>query len=196
MEYNLDIRPSELLRVLVIDSRLFVNESLVALLSESEELTVFGCAQDPAKALALVETVHPDVVVLDLPEEMSTWMKMLKQIKRLPGRPVVIALSHYDLPPFRHAAMNAGADLFLTKTKDCGYLQELLHGLAPRNSVHRRSMSRLVRLCSLRRHLTDRYEAMRDDGLVRMRAGEDVKGVLRKDRRLRRGGRAGEKLPP
>ena len=129
MTYDPNIPPSVLLRVLVVDARVSVNESLVALLSESEGLTVFGCAQEPAKVLALVQTVHPDVVILDLQMERPIGLKTLKQIKSLPQAPVMVVLSHYDMPPIRQAAIDAGADHFLIKTTECGRLEEVLHDL-------------------------------------------------------------------
>ena len=125
-----NISPSVLLRVLVVDERVSVNESMVTLLSESEGLTVFGCAQEPLKVLALVEAVHPDVVIFDLQMEGPTALKTLKQIKSIPHAPVMIMLSQYDLPPIRQAALAAGADHFLIKATECGRLQEVLHNLA------------------------------------------------------------------
>jgi DNA-binding NarL/FixJ family response regulator len=129
MTYDPSTSPSVLLRVLVVDARVSVNESLVTLLSESEGLAVFGCAQEPVKVLALVQTVHPDVVILDLQMEGPIGLKTLKQIKSLPHAPVMILLSHYDMPPIRQAAIAAGADHFLIKTTECGRLEEVLHDL-------------------------------------------------------------------
>jgi two-component system, LytTR family, response regulator len=119
-----------LLRVLVVDTRVSVNESLVTLLSESEGLAVFGCAQEPLKVLALVQMVHPDVVILDLQMERASGLKTLKLIKSIPHAPIMIALSQYDLPPIRQAAIAAGADHFLIKTTECGRLEEVLRDLA------------------------------------------------------------------
>ena len=121
--------PSVLLRVLVADSGISVNDGLTALLSEFEGLSVLGCAQEPAKVLALVKTAQPDVVILDLQMDKPTGLTMLKQIKRLPRAPVVIVLSHQDLPPLRQAAIAAGADYYLIKATECERLQEVLQAL-------------------------------------------------------------------
>jgi DNA-binding NarL/FixJ family response regulator len=124
---------SVLLRVLVADSGISVNDGLTAMLSEFEGLSVLGCVQEPAKVLALVKTARPDVVILDLQTHQAIGLKMLKQIKRLPRAPVVIVLSHYDLPPLRQAA---GADYFLNKATECGRLQEVLHALMRERDAH------------------------------------------------------------
>jgi DNA-binding NarL/FixJ family response regulator len=121
--------PSVLLRVLVADSGISVNDGLTALLSEFEGLSVLGCAQEPAKVLALVKTAQPDVVILDLQMDKPTGLTMLKQIKRLPRAPVVIVLSHYDLPLLRQVAIAAGADYCLIKATECERLQPVLQAL-------------------------------------------------------------------
>jgi DNA-binding NarL/FixJ family response regulator len=130
MIYDPSISTSVLLRVLVVDTQVSVNEGLVTLLSEFEGLVVFGCAQEAVKVLALVQTVHPDVVIFDLQMDGPIGLKTLKQIKNIPQAPVMIALSHYDILPIRQAAIAAGADYFLIKSTECGRLQEVLHDLA------------------------------------------------------------------
>ena len=122
-------QPTVVLRVLVADTGVSVNDSLTALLSEFEGLSVLGCAQNPAKVLALVQTVQPDVVILDLQTSDASGLRALKQIKSLPGAPVVIVLSHYDLAPLRHATLAAGADHFLLKASECERLTEVLETL-------------------------------------------------------------------
>ena len=124
-----DVRPAVLLRVLVADSGCSTNDSLTALLSDFEGLSVFGCTQEPEKVIALISSVHPEVVILDLPAENSTGLKVLKRIKRLRRAPVVIVLAHYDLAALRESALATGADYYLNKATECDRLQELLRGL-------------------------------------------------------------------
>ncbi len=130
------VRPLTLLRVVVADRGISVNDSLTALLSEFEGVSVLGCVQEPAKVLALVQTAQPDVVILDLQTEPGTALQTLKQIKR-PRAPVVIVLSDYDLPPLRRAALAAGADHYLLKATECGRLQKVLQSLVRKSQEER-----------------------------------------------------------
>ena len=122
------VQPVVLLRILVADSGRSVNERLTALLSELDGLSVFGCAQEPSRVLALIQTVHPDVVILDLQIAGPVGMKTLAQVKGLPDAPIVIVLSDRDEAPLRQAAIKAGAEHFLVKT-DIERLQEVLKSL-------------------------------------------------------------------
>jgi DNA-binding NarL/FixJ family response regulator len=99
------------------------------MLSDLEGITIFGCAQEPAKVLALVEEVQPDVVILDLHAPGPAGLMTLRQLKHLQPAPVVIVLSHYELPPLREACLSAGADYFLEKTRSFERLREVLAGL-------------------------------------------------------------------
>ena len=118
-----------LLRVLVADSTASVNEGLTAILSDLDGIAIFGCAQEPAKVLALVETVHPDVVILDLQVPGPIGLKTLKKLKHLQPAPVVIVLSHYELSPLQEACQEAGADYFMEKTGAFARLREIISGL-------------------------------------------------------------------
>ncbi len=117
------------LRVLIADGVGTAMEGLTALLSDLEGITLFGCAQMPGKVLALVAAVHPEVVILDLQVPGPVGLRTLRQIKHLQPAPVVIVLSHYELPPLREACLGAGADCFLQKTGTLEELRELLAGL-------------------------------------------------------------------
>ncbi len=119
-----------LLRVLVADGVASVNESLTALLSDLEGIAVCSCVQEPAKVVALVETMQPDVVLLDLHAPGTSGTQTLRQLKQPPCAPVVIVLSHYALPPLREACLSAGADYFFEKTAELEHLRGVLNGLA------------------------------------------------------------------
>lgn len=127
------VRPPVLLRVLVADQGSSTNDGLTALLSEFEGLSVYGCVQKPAKMLALINTLNPDVVILDLPVENSSGLQTLRQIKSLPEAPMVIVLGHYDLPVLREATLAIGADHYFNKATECDDLVDLLRKISSMN---------------------------------------------------------------
>ena len=66
----------------LVSAQPVVNDSLTALLSEFDGVSVLGCVQEPAKVLALVQTTQPDVVILDLQTEQGIALQTLKQITK------------------------------------------------------------------------------------------------------------------
>ncbi len=75
-------------------------------------------------ALIWCEELSPDILILDwhlmfeglLPAELKG-IPFLKQVKALERRPSVIIASRLSLDQHRHAALQAGADEFMPKTK-------------------------------------------------------------------------------
>jgi DNA-binding NarL/FixJ family response regulator len=116
------------LRVLVADSGSSVNDGLTALLSDLDGISVFGCAQEQGKIMALARSLRPEVVILDVQRREPVGLAILESLKGLPDAPIVIALCEHDIPPLREAAAASGADFVLART-DCEGLLELLAGL-------------------------------------------------------------------
>jgi DNA-binding NarL/FixJ family response regulator len=117
-----------LLRVLVADAGSSVNDGLTALLSDLDGISVFGCAQDQLKVLALTRSLRPDVVILDVQYEEPISFALLQRLKVLPHTPIVIALCEDDVPPLQEAVSTKGADHVLART-DCEALIGLVVGL-------------------------------------------------------------------
>jgi DNA-binding NarL/FixJ family response regulator len=130
---------SLLLRVLVADDSASVNEGLTALISELEGIIVFGCAQDSSKVLMLVQTVHPDVVILDLHVPGTIGLQTLISLKQAEPATTVIVLSHYELPPLRKACLDRGASYFFEKTAAFAGLKEMLTSLLESKQARCRS---------------------------------------------------------
>jgi two-component system, response regulator len=123
-----------LLRVLVADSGSSVNDGLTALLSEMDGISVFGCAQDGDKLLALAGSLRPDAVILDVQRTEPVSLAILRRLKALPRSPIVIALYEDDIQPLREEIAVNGADYILART-DCEGLMRLLSSLRGNRSL-------------------------------------------------------------
>jgi DNA-binding NarL/FixJ family response regulator len=100
-------------RLLIADDRPRIRRALRAVLTAHTGFEVLGEASDGEEALARVETLHPDLVLLDV------WMPRLDGIAataaikaRWPSIRVVI---HSLAVERRQDALAAGADAFVTK---------------------------------------------------------------------------------
>jgi two-component system, chemotaxis family, protein-glutamate methylesterase/glutaminase len=122
-----------LLRVLVADSGSSVNDGLTALLSDIDGISVFGCAQEPGKLLALARRLRPDVVILDVQRTEPVSLAILQRLKALPRAPSVIALCESGLIALQEAVLAGGADHAIVRT-DCDELLRLLASLIEKRS--------------------------------------------------------------
>jgi DNA-binding NarL/FixJ family response regulator len=113
------------IRILVVDDHPVVRDGLTAILETQPDFEVVGEAGDGQEAVAQVERVRPDVVLLDLDMPVLDGLGALQQImKQQPGTKVII-FTVFDTDERILAAVQAGAQ---------GYL---LKGDAPRNEIFR-----------------------------------------------------------
>src|SRR4029079_5528363 len=85
---------NQVLRVLVVDDSAYVRKVIKQMLSRSPFIEVVGSARDHAEALAMVDTVKPDVVTLDLMMPGAGGLGFLReQMSRRPIPVVVVSIA-------------------------------------------------------------------------------------------------------
>lgn len=89
--------------------------NLKVMLSFSKDIEVIGEAKDGSEALALVESLRPDVLILDISMPRMDGISVLKIIsKRFPGVRVV-AISFQDDEEYEKALKKLGVSSYLVK---------------------------------------------------------------------------------
>ncbi len=103
------------IRVILADDQALFREGLRTLLSTRPELEVLGEAANGQEALALVERLHPDVVLMDLQMPVMDGIRATAQLRqRWPAIPV-LALTTFDDDANLFGALRAGAAGYLLK---------------------------------------------------------------------------------
>ncbi|MBI4421374.1 MAG: response regulator transcription factor [Gemmatimonadetes bacterium] len=115
------------IRVLLADDHAIVLEGLRALVDGEPDLQVVGSTTDGAAVLDLVQTVRPDVVVLDLELAGMRGTEVLAALRERgaegtpgtagPALPKVLVLTAYNDGESIRAALDAGADGLALKTQ-------------------------------------------------------------------------------
>ncbi len=102
-------------RVLVVDDHPIVREGLAQMINREADLTVCGDAADMRKALLLIETLRPDILIVDVSLEGPDGLDLLKSIRAQdPSLPVLI-LSMHDESIYAERALRAGANGYIMK---------------------------------------------------------------------------------
>lgn len=79
------------------------------------------------QALKKVRALCPDLIFMDIELPGKNGLEVTKRIKAdHPGMTIII-LTHYDLPEYREAARQSGADHFLTKDTSTEDLLKTVH---------------------------------------------------------------------
>lgn len=107
-----------------------ISEGLSARLAEQSHILVVGCANKAITALALIESVHPDVVLLDLQVAGDSLVSVLQLMKRHDPSPLVIVLTLSESTVLRERCLQAGGDYVFSKTTELEALNETIEKLA------------------------------------------------------------------
>ena len=90
-----------------------------------------GTASTARQALALVESVTPDVLLLDLGSAPNRGLELVRRVKAGPRAPAVVALALFHTPETLAAAKRAGADALVCKETFVAGLGDALASLFP-----------------------------------------------------------------
>jgi len=102
-------------RVLLIDDHPLLRQGLSQLINQEEDLILCGEAEDAVSAIAAVDQLAPDLVVLDLSLKERSGTELLKQLARSHPRLLIIVYSMHDESLHAERALQAGARGYVMK---------------------------------------------------------------------------------
>jgi DNA-binding NarL/FixJ family response regulator len=107
--------------VVLVDDQVLMRTAFRIILEETDDIAVVGEAGDGAAAVAVVERLRPDVVLMDIRMPGMDGVQATRRIRALPtgtdatDAPQVLILTTFDLDEYVYAALRAGASGFLLK---------------------------------------------------------------------------------
>lgn len=101
--------------VLIADDHAVVRDGLRALLEANPDIVVVGDAAEGRQAISQVQSLHPDVVIMDISMPELDGIRATQQILELSPQVRVIILSMFGTPEHVHRALQAGARGYLLK---------------------------------------------------------------------------------
>lgn len=115
------------IRILIADDHAVVRSGLRSLLGADPELEVVGEAGDGRETLRLVETLHPDTVLLDITMPPENGIETAKRLKEKHPELVVLFLSMHEDEGLLHEALRAGAAGYLIKRAEESEIIQAIH---------------------------------------------------------------------
>jgi len=107
--------PQKRIRILLADDHTVLRAGLRALLAGQCDLEVIGEASDGAEAIRLAQTLHPDVVVMDIGMPGVNGIDATARIKREQPGVKVLILSMHDDQGYLRQVLRAGASGYVLK---------------------------------------------------------------------------------
>lgn len=105
--------------VLIADDHLLVRVGITALLQQLDDFTICGEASNGEEAIRQIETLNPDIVLMDVLMPGMTGLSAVQHLKQRTAHPTlkIVMLSSVETPETVLSALNMGVDGYLLK--DC-----------------------------------------------------------------------------
>jgi DNA-binding NarL/FixJ family response regulator len=107
--------PTKKCRVLLVDDHPIIRQGLGLLIDRETDLSVCGEADGAHSAFHAIETLRPDIVVLDISLSGPDGLDVLKEIRMKTASLPVLILSMHDETIYAERAMRAGANGYIMK---------------------------------------------------------------------------------
>ncbi len=116
--------------VLIADDHPIVCRGIRNLLEPAAGITVVGEAHSGAEALRLIQTLRPDIVLLDVELSDMSGIDVIKQLNQSKVSVHVLGLSSYDDREFISQLLSLGASGYLLKDEIPEQIIEAIRGVA------------------------------------------------------------------
>ncbi|WP_199852631.1 response regulator transcription factor [Aquimarina sp. Aq78] len=104
-----------MVRIVLVDDHFLVRDGIRALLEDEEQYEVVGEASDGIKAIELVQSLQPDIVICDIRMPEISGIETVQKLTSLGVSSKTIMLSMHDSDEYILQSINAGADGYLLK---------------------------------------------------------------------------------
>jgi DNA-binding NarL/FixJ family response regulator len=118
------------IRVLIVDDHPVVRTGIRNMLEPAIGISVVGEASTGSEALQMIESLQPNVVLLDMKLPDMSGIEVIKQIYEAKGKSRVLGLSSYDDREFISQLLNYGASGYLLKEEVPEYIIDAVRGVA------------------------------------------------------------------
>lgn len=118
------------IKLMIADDHVLLRQGIRNVLELDAELQVIGEAADGEDAIEKVETLHPDVVLLDLNMPKMNGIEVARWVKKKHPEVQIVVLTIHDDESYMFEVIRAGALGYLLKDVDPKMLVHAIHTVA------------------------------------------------------------------
>jgi DNA-binding NarL/FixJ family response regulator len=154
---------NDVIRVMLVDDDALVRSGLKLMLAGAAQIEVVGEVDDGRGVLAAVDSLHPNVVLMDIRMPQLDGIAATRLLRSQPRAPAVLVLTTFDADELVLRALRAGAAGFLLKdTPPAEIVQAIEHVHAGDGSLSPAVARRLITLVAGDTDAGERQETARE----------------------------------
>jgi len=143
------------IKIVLVEDHLIVRDGIKSLLSGVENFDVIGEADSASYLFALLKSVQPHVILLDINLPDISGIEITKQLRKEYPEIAVLILSMYNSEDYIFNAVRAGARAYLPKTTTRKELQEAVETVFEGGEYFSSSISNVILKSFIRQAKSD-----------------------------------------
>lgn len=134
-----------MVNIVVVDDHQMMRQGLCALIKEQPDFQVLGDAGNGEEGLKLVESLHPDVIVLDMAMPGLNGVEVARRVVQKSPKCAIVILSMYAAEGYVREAIAAGAKAYVLKQDSAEELvRAIREAIAGRHYISRRLTQKAI----------------------------------------------------
>ena len=117
-------------RVVLAEDNEFVRRGIRKILNKAQDIEVIGEASNGIEALALVNALKPEILILDVEMPLLNGIEVAHQMKKSGTKTYILVLSAYDDLQYIRQMLSNGVDGYLIKDEAPERMIEAVRGIA------------------------------------------------------------------
>ena len=113
-------------RVLIVDDHPMTRAGLVHVINHQPDLTVCGEAESAARALDILDSSRPDLLLIDITLPGKSGLELIKDVKAMRPELLMLVISMHDESLYADRVLRAGARGYITKHEGGEKLMEAI----------------------------------------------------------------------
>ena len=105
-------------RILIVDDHPLVRQGIAQYINQEPDMTVCGEASDGNQAIAVIESLKPDLVIVDIEMKGVSGLELVRNLQALYPDILVLMLSMHDENIYAQRALSSGARGYIMKEAD------------------------------------------------------------------------------
>ncbi|MBP3616682.1 MAG: response regulator transcription factor [Lachnospiraceae bacterium] len=142
-----------MIQVLLVDDHSMVREGIKQLLELDGDIKIIGEAGNGEQCLEMIDTLNPDVVLLDINMPQMNGLEVLEKLKEKKSKQKVLILTIHNEVEYLMRAVDIGVSGYVLKDSDSTVLKEAIYAVTDGENYIDATMTPLLKEQSYLREL-------------------------------------------